>query len=148
HAGVVRALAVSSQGVLASGGDDGHVRLWDVQTGAHRLTLEGHKQPVLALAFSGKGQTLVSAGRDATVRVWDPATGRPRAVIKGHSEAITSLTIHPHGQNLVSGSLDTMLRRWAAGKAQPAMAAAAAPKAPVIIEEVAVNERPAEVEPV
>jgi WD40 repeat protein len=63
--------------LLASGGDDAKVTLWDVATARVLNTGGGHADGVLSLAYAPDGQTLASGGRDATVRLWNPAGGRP-----------------------------------------------------------------------
>ena len=110
------ALAYASNGVLASGGSDATVKLWNPAEDAARLSLIGHIGPVTALAFTPKGSTLVSAGQDKAIRVWDPADGKLRGVLTQHAKAVSSLAIHPFGANLVSGSHDTLLLRWKAGR--------------------------------
>lgn len=80
HTAPVSALAFSpAQGLLASGGQDGEVRLWEVDSGQPLgEPLSGHTAFVRALAFSADGQRLVSAGDDALI-AWEVATRQPLA---------------------------------------------------------------------
>jgi WD40 repeat protein len=57
--------------VLATGGDDNRVVLWDVRTQKKLHTLEGHAGSIAALAFTRNASNLVSSGRDQVLRVWN-----------------------------------------------------------------------------
>ena len=69
---------------LASGGDDGSVRIWDPVTGEQRAALAGHAGPVTAVAIAPDGTWLASGGDDGSVRIWDPATGQLDTVRTEH----------------------------------------------------------------
>src|SRR5262249_10848857 len=58
--------------LLASGGSDGRVELWDSHTGERQadLALEGVGDPVRQLLFSQKGSRLIYASA-SQLRIWD-----------------------------------------------------------------------------
>src|SRR4029077_12195220 len=55
---------------LVTGDEDGAFAIWDVQTGALRGRVNGHRGAVTRATFSGDGKWLVSAGDDGTALVW------------------------------------------------------------------------------
>ena len=106
--------------LLASGSDDGTVRLWNPATGQPGApALEGHTDKVEALAavpLPGGPTLLASGGSDGTVRLWDPATGQPAAPpLEGHAARVWALAAVPlpGGPTLLaSGSDDGTVRLW------------------------------------
>ncbi|HWT00866.1 MAG TPA: WD40 repeat domain-containing protein [Pyrinomonadaceae bacterium] len=77
-AGMVYALAYSPDGkLLASGGAEGEVQLWDALTGELKRTMPGHPNWVYRAAFSPDGRTLATS-TPSDVRLWDVGTGELR----------------------------------------------------------------------
>jgi WD40 repeat protein len=88
-------LAVAPDGSwLASAGDDGKVRVWDLATGTVRHTLTGHISSVRALAVASDGSWLASADHNGEIRTWEPTTGA----------AITSLRVAGRLYHLILAS--------------------------------------------
>jgi hypothetical protein len=92
HHGPVYGLAFSSDGpVLATGGTDGLVLLWDTETGQLRTTYSGHAGIVWGVAVSADARIVASCGLDGTVRLWDGVAGIARATLHGHTGAVRSV---------------------------------------------------------
>jgi WD40 repeat protein len=62
--------------ILASGGDDQTVRLWDLQTGHCLHILDEHSGWVRSVIFNSNGQILFSGSDDRTIKLWDVQAGR------------------------------------------------------------------------
>jgi len=119
HQGEVRAVCpvtVAGRQLLASGGSDRTVRIWDAQTGEQRAVLEGHLgwvEAVCPVTVAGR-EFLASGGGDGTVRIWDAQTGEQRAALEGHQgwvEAVCPVTVAGR-QLLASGGDDHTVRIW------------------------------------
>jgi WD40 repeat protein len=65
--------------------------------------LEGHAGPVVAVAFTADGHTLLSAGADRTVRVWDCATRRERLRFLHAPHEIGCLIVDPVTGHVLTG---------------------------------------------
>ncbi len=98
--------------VLASGGDDGSVRLWDVASRSELAVLQGHGCSVLSVAFDPLGAVLASGSDDGSVRLWDVASRSELAVLKGHEGLVMSVAFDPLGAVLASGGSDGSVRLW------------------------------------
>ncbi len=67
----VKALVFSPDGkFLATGGQDGNVRLWNVSTHGQAGATMTTGDPVTALAFSASGTTLATAESDGATELW------------------------------------------------------------------------------
>jgi WD40 repeat protein len=98
-------LAFSPDGnLVASGGENGAVRLWDFATARHLQTFAGHKLPVTCVAYSPTGRFVVSGSEDRTLKLWDVATGREGQTFIGHANAVVAVAFSPDGKSVLSGS--------------------------------------------
>ena len=109
----VNPVAITPDGkTLASGGEDGTIRLWDLQTGKLKNTFKGHTSAVYVLVFSPDGQTLASGSADESIKLWDLNTGKIIHTLSGRSKGISAITITPDSQTLISGDRIGRIKFW------------------------------------
>jgi WD40 repeat protein len=105
--GYVCAVEFSHDGkILASGGADRQIRLWNTDTGKIIYTFDGHLESVTAIQFMPNGKILISTGADRTIRFWDLESKQLLKTIEAHEHKIHALAISPDGQTIVSGGSD------------------------------------------
>ena len=90
--------------LLASGGEDQEIRIWNPENGESVGTLRGHLGAIKCVAFNHDATRLASVGAsDQTVRVWDPAMGVELFATRGRNFVAFS----PDGNRLAFGTGNT-----------------------------------------
>jgi WD40 repeat protein len=111
HHGPIRCLSFSPDGtLLATGGDDHTVQLWDLRTGRATSVIQGFKKPVLAVAIHPKGDRVAAASggpgpeEETCVRIWELVKpDKPVVEWKAHHRTINALCYSRDGHTLVTG---------------------------------------------
>lgn len=88
--------------MIASGSDDGTIKLWSAVDGRFLKTLTGHKDSVRRIAFSPNGRTIASASWDKTVKVWGTTDGRLLRTLAVDEGYVNSVAYSPDGRVLIS----------------------------------------------
>ncbi|KAJ0153276.1 Delta(24(24(1)))-sterol reductase [Fusarium oxysporum f. sp. albedinis] len=81
--------------LIASGGRDRTVKIWDITTGVCRHTLEGHDDEIHSITFLPDGQSLAAASN--TIKIWDTKTELCLRTLEGHEEPVSSVASSPDG---------------------------------------------------
>ncbi|KAL2829950.1 hypothetical protein BDW59DRAFT_141518 [Aspergillus cavernicola] len=86
--------AVSS--VIASGGPESVVRVWDPKSGKLITKFVGHTSMVRDILINRDGDTIMTASSDQTVKVWSLTAGRCMHTLTMHNDSVWSLySNHP-----------------------------------------------------
>ena len=98
--------------LIATGGYDHKLKLWDATTGKVHRVIEGHTNNVLGVAFSPDGKRVATASTDRTLAVWDVSTGEELFRLKGHRGPVFSVMYSRDGKRIVSGCWDKTVKLW------------------------------------
>ncbi len=113
HAKAARQVSCSSDGkLIASGGDDGVVRLWSIAEKVMVSQLRRGGPGVTDLAFAPDSKTIAIAVADNVIYLHDVDTGEVRAKLKGHSEQIKQVLFSHEGGHVFSAGMDATIRIW------------------------------------
>jgi WD40 repeat protein len=139
HPSLVDAVAFDDTGtVLATGGHDGELRLFDVQKAALAKQVKAHfqavppnqPQPIYAVAFAPGGKQVLTASFDRSLKLWDAAGGalvrefkgapepkpgdktEPPKGPTGHRDQVFAAVFTKDGKLLATGSSDRTVKLW------------------------------------
>ncbi|KAI5068537.1 hypothetical protein GOP47_0016882 [Adiantum capillus-veneris] len=101
--------------VLATGGADDTIKIFDTNTNTDMGTLTHHTGAVTALSFYGSAwypSNLLSASDDGLVCLWDTNSWLLYKSMKGHRNGVSDLSIHPSGRLCLSVGRDSHLNMY------------------------------------
>jgi WD40 repeat protein len=102
---------------IAACGGNGHICVWNVETGEClpdlRIGHKIHRSLVHTVCFSPNGHLLASGSADRTIRLWDLNTGKCiLGPFEGHTDDIHSVSFSTESDRVASGSADKAIRIW------------------------------------
>lgn len=106
------AIAISADGkTLVSGGKDKAIKVWDLQTGHLRKTLQNDSGEIYTLAIAPNGKTVVSGSGDRRVRIWNVTSDQRPRMLAAHSYKVNRVEISSDGKTIISHS-DDEIKAW------------------------------------
>ena len=113
HTGTVRYLAYSADGrYLASGAEDGTVRLWNLARREPVRVWSRQSDSVEAVAFAPDGSRLYAGRADGELVELDPLTAEPRWHQPAHPAGVRTVSVHPTGRRVFTTGWDREVCSW------------------------------------
>ena len=118
HAGGIASIHFSADGkLLASGGGDRMIRVWDVASAKQIHAWEGPTSFTCAVRFAPGGRVLAAAGYETgtgnPIYLYDLGTGKELPRLAGHpTGGVRRLLFSRDGKQLLSAGFDGTVRAW------------------------------------
>lgn len=107
HSDTVYGVEFSPDGKqLATASADKFVKVFNVATGDHVQSYEGHTHHVMDVSWKADLTLLASAGADNAIKVWNTETGEQTRTISTYSKQVTSLNFVGMSEEILSSSGD------------------------------------------
>jgi WD40 repeat protein len=119
HDSYVTGLALAGT-TLVSGGYDGHLIWWDVESRTRLRDVPAHSKWIRRVVATPDGRTMASVGDDMVCRLWDTASGRLMRELRGHAELtpthfpsmLFALAVSSDGRLLATGDKVGHIAVW------------------------------------
>ncbi|CAG2120805.1 unnamed protein product, partial [Medioppia subpectinata] len=109
HSKDVHCLRFSPDGRwLASGGDEGSVKLWDLPAGKMLAELKGHTSAITDVAFHPNEFLLASSSADGTIKFWDLESFQQVSSTVNDAGPVRQIIFHSDGKAIFSGARDVL----------------------------------------
>ena len=94
--------------MVAAGGTDRIVHVWDAITAKETHTLVGHSSPINCIAFSPDSKSIASGSFDNAARIWDLDTDETSVTITGHTLGVGGVVYSPDGTWIATAGYDNV----------------------------------------
>ncbi|XP_019903444.1 autophagy-related protein 16-2 isoform X3 [Esox lucius] len=103
-----------SSNLLATGGTDRSIKLWDVKGGMlhNRGTLDGSNEGITSIEFDPTGTRVLAGSYDKSALFWRLDDSVPKLTLTGHSRKVTAAKFKCSMRHVVTGSADRTVKIW------------------------------------
>ncbi|XP_006885791.1 PREDICTED: autophagy-related protein 16-2 [Elephantulus edwardii] len=105
--------------LLATGGSDRLIRLWNVVGGRleDNQTLEGAGGSITSLDFDPSGSQVLAATYNQAAQLWKVGELQSKETLSGHTDKVTAAKFKLTRHQAVTGSRDRTVKEWDLGRA-------------------------------
>ncbi|KAF2070613.1 hypothetical protein CYY_008070 [Polysphondylium violaceum] len=112
HNSEIYCISFNSVGnLMATGGGDKCVKIWDSLSGTSKANLMGASQSIMCTQFSPNDETILGTSNDNSARLWSVDLGRPRHTLTGHIGKVYSGRFISSNK-VATGSHDRTIKLW------------------------------------
>ncbi len=113
HKRTINVLAFNNLGtLLATGGDDKTVKIWDANKHTLLSKLDDFDSYVTALNFHPNQQILACGDYDGNLQIYNVDTQSKRHTVKAHDDEVKTVSFNFDGSELASGGRDGLVKIW------------------------------------
>ncbi|KAF9312761.1 hypothetical protein BG003_005949 [Podila horticola] len=113
HTSFVNSCSPARRGpeLLASGSDDGSVKIWDLRAKNAVESFDSQYQ-ITSVSFSDAGDLVFAGGIDNNIAAWDMRKKTVAYSLTGHMDTVSGMALSPDGNQLLSNGMDNTVRIW------------------------------------
>ncbi|KAG0344283.1 hypothetical protein BG004_004596 [Podila humilis] len=113
HTSFVNSCSPARRGpeLLASGSDDGSVKIWDLRSKNAVESFDSQYQ-ITSVSFSQAGDLVFAGGIDNNIAAWDMRKKSVSYSLAGHMDTVSGMSLSPDGNQLLSNGMDNTVRIW------------------------------------
>ena len=113
HRAPILALALSEdEDVMASGAEENHLMVWDMNLREVKAIMEAHSSPIAAVVIPKNSRNIISGSWDKLIRVWSYPSLEKQFELAGHKDLIRTLGLSADQRFLASGGDDKLVKVW------------------------------------
>lgn len=98
--------------LVATGHENGTIRLWELSTGRPIGTMTGPQRPVHWADFSPDGERLASCTTDMMLKIWDVRSGNEVFSVRAHDGPVNCVRFSPDGTAIATCGQDSLVKIW------------------------------------